>query len=410
MKDTTFSESSELRIYSLGIVVANLGSFINVSPVETFNVQTSGVISKNKNEYTAQHPDERGVVNKTKVSSNNLLQARWLPLAASNRATAPTVYPNETVLLWRYGNEDRFFWTSLFHETHLRKTESAVYSYSNLPDRVGVGKGWSDEKTPNEYTRMTSYWMEINALSKIVSFTTPKNDGEVTTYSVSINTGAGLLDISDGMHNSIMIDSAQGLIVINAREKLVLNAGKGGIHLNSKNGIHMNAKTDIKAFAGNNIYYRAIKHNFEGVTYHSDQINCMSIIRANGFTSSPQAGVSSSNDYTQEVENASDSAQDSTSIGDKLTKVATEGGEAKSGSSSSEVSYQDMLNLAILMTGGSNSASSASASSDSAKTQAAGSSGSAAVNSNVQTSVPVASPPVPSATVDLATIFKNSGV
>jgi hypothetical protein len=197
------------------------------------------------------------------------------------------------------------------------------------------------------------------------------------------------------------------VITVSAREKLVLNAGKGGIHLNSENGIHLNAKTDIKVFANNNLYYRAIKHNFEGMVHNADTVNCMAVVLANGFGLPPKPGVSSSNNYTQQVEKReSKLGNTQKSLGEMLAE-AVNAGVAQRSSTSGQDSLAEFSNTVATLMGRAPSTTPTSGATGNAVNQT--SSGvHPAVNSNIQPTPASASVPTAASTTDLVTLFKNT--
>lgn len=240
MKETTFDEQSSLKIYSLGIVVKSENAkkndgVIMVSPVESMNIQTPGVILNNHNKFQGGHKNEKGVATKADVTAESYVKAQWISLGSSNRASPPDVYPNETVLLFRYGNHDVFYWTCIFHEPHLRKKEIASYAFSNLSN----GKGWSEKGEAVAFDKGSSYWFEVDSFKKLVSFTTPDNDGEFSKFSITIDTDKGIFKVEDNKKNSFIIDSRKG-IEVNTDKDVSISA-TGSITLSSKKSISLSA-------------------------------------------------------------------------------------------------------------------------------------------------------------------------
>lgn len=237
MKETTFEEQSSLKIYSLGIVVKAqdpVTKEIQVSPIESMNVQQPGVISQNKIEFRGSHPDDKGVSVTGNVKAENYVKAKWICIGSSNRVTAPNVYPNETVLLFRYSNNDVFYWTSIFHEPELRKKEAATFGVSNM----SVAKGWTGN-IPVAYTKDTGYWLDIDAVKKIVSFTTPDNDGEFAKYTFEINVADSILTIKDNKTNTVKLDSKKG-IEVTSDLKVVIK-GKAQVDIESSKLVNLKA-------------------------------------------------------------------------------------------------------------------------------------------------------------------------
>lgn len=215
MKETTFEEKSGLRLFSLGIVIEGVNpnrppDEIIVSPIESMNIQTPGLMVTPKKELRAGHPDEKGKVTKNKLEIQDYVRAKWISLNGSNRVTPPTVYPNETVILYKYSNHDEYYWSGAMHEPHLRRKEAASFAFSNMPAK----KGWDKDGKPIAYNRCSSYWFEVDSFKKLVSLTTPKNDGEKAAYVFSINGVSGTVTISDDKGTSITLNTDIGISII----------------------------------------------------------------------------------------------------------------------------------------------------------------------------------------------------
>lgn len=241
MKETTFEEQSSLKIFSLGIVVKSedpVTKEIQVSPIETMNVQQPGIISQNKIEFRGSHPDAKGVSVTGNVKAENYVKAKWICIGTSNRVSSPSVYPNETVLLFRYSNNDLYYWTSIFHEPELRKKEAATFGISNL----SVAKGWTGN-TPIAYTKDTGYWLNIDAIKKIVAFTTPDNDGEFAKYTFEIDVAKSTLTINDNKKNVIKIDSKKGIEITSDLKTII--KGKTAVDVESSSVINLTAPNVI---------------------------------------------------------------------------------------------------------------------------------------------------------------------
>ncbi|NTW91808.1 MAG: hypothetical protein HGA35_07770, partial [Erysipelotrichaceae bacterium] len=126
---------SELKLYSLGIVVENKpvgADIIMVSPIEVLNIQGAGSIkdASTKSEGTLKNADDKNFA--TEMKSSSYLKATWLPLGNSNRITSPDVVANETVILFKFGDVDEYYWTTIFREVELRRQETVLYGFSNL--------------------------------------------------------------------------------------------------------------------------------------------------------------------------------------------------------------------------------------------------------------------------------------
>lgn len=222
MEDGT--EVSELKIYSLGIVVENkpVGSdIIIVSPIEKLNISENGLIKDSKTDRKGTMADMDGSSIHKEVFSANYIHAKWLPISNSNRMTAPDVIANETVLLFKFADIAEYFWTTLFREPSIRRQETVLYAWGNLP---GGMTAW-DKKT--------SYWLEVSTIDKHLILRTSKNDGEFTGYTFTINTKAGNVKLEDDLGNYYLLDSPTNTATVNTLDK---------INFISKNEINLTTK------------------------------------------------------------------------------------------------------------------------------------------------------------------------
>lgn len=242
---------SELKLYSLGIVIEDkpVGSdFVMVSPVEVLNIQQSGLIKEQKTIYEGTHKKADGTGFSTEMKSKNYLKAKWLPLGHSNRLTAPDLVKNETILLFKFGDVDEYYWTTIFREVELRRQETVLYGFSNLKSGIVA------------FDKSTSYWMEVDTRKKTVKFHTAMNDGEFTEYDIIFNTKEGTVLFTDKRGNYVYLDSPKDTITVNMLKDIVGIAGqdinvKAGrdIIAKAEKNIEATAGTNIKAKAGNNI-------------------------------------------------------------------------------------------------------------------------------------------------------------
>lgn len=216
-----FQDLSGFKFYSLGIAVSDVDpedstGELHVSPMETLNVQEPGFISHVKDEYTNTHPDEKGNTVTSTVTSRNYLVATWRPFFSPNRITPPTVRKNETVMLFKFGNVEKYFWTTISHEPHIRGKEKATYAWSNTePSQNGF----------KPYDKDTSYWFEVDTINKKITLKTNDNDGEAAAYDIVINTKDGKIEIKDNKDNLIKYSSVEGELFADFKTKIWLKAG-----------------------------------------------------------------------------------------------------------------------------------------------------------------------------------------
>lgn len=207
---------SNLKPYSLGIVVETKPrgtDYILVSPIEELNIQSEGSIKDHTKDFKGEQSDLESTSFKTEHESKNYIRAKWLPYGESNRTTAPDVVANETVMLYKFGDVDEYYWFDVMREPELRRLEDVLYSYSN------------QKSGQAPFDKDSSYWVRYNTKDKYIHLHTSKNDGEPFTYDVLIDTKTGIVTIKDDVGNLIQLDSSADTANIITNKDINLTAG-----------------------------------------------------------------------------------------------------------------------------------------------------------------------------------------
>jgi len=215
MNDRLKEQISELKLYSLGIVTEHKPEgtdYILVTPIEKINIQESGYINDIERTYKSTLKDIDGKEDKQEIKATNKIRAKWIPFGHSNRITAPDVRAGETVILFKFGDVDEYYWTTIFREPSIRKLENVLYAFSNI-------KGGT-----TAFDKSTSYWLQVDTIHKKVHFHTADNDGENTCYDIDIDTKNGTLVITDNKGEVIQIDTQSNSININSNKEINISA------------------------------------------------------------------------------------------------------------------------------------------------------------------------------------------
>ena len=210
-------QTSQLRLYSLGIVVEDkpVGSdFVMVSPIEVLNIQPGGSIKESSTKFEGTLKNTSGKNFATEMSSTNYIKAKWLPLGNSNRITSPDVVKNETIVLFKFGDVDEYYWTTIFREVELRRQETVLYGFSNLKSGISA------------FDKSTSYWLEVDTKKKSVKFHTAMNDGEHTEYDIQIDTKQGTFLLTDKKGNKFFLESQKEKFTVYANKQIDVQAGQ----------------------------------------------------------------------------------------------------------------------------------------------------------------------------------------
>lgn len=218
---------SNLKLYSLGIVVETKPpgtDFILVSPIETLNIQTPGSIKEYSKDFKGDKKELESANFKSEHEAKNYFRAKWIPFGHSNRITAPDVVVNETVILFKFGEVNEYYWTTIFREPELRRLETVNYGYSNVRDGIAS----------KSFDKTTSYWQEISTRDKYIHIHTSMNDGEPFEYDVVIDTKTGFINMRDNVGNFIELNSPNNAITMRALQ--VINLDAPVINMRSANG------------------------------------------------------------------------------------------------------------------------------------------------------------------------------
>lgn len=211
-------ELSGLKFFSMGLVVRtpaeHPSTIIEVTPTEFLSIQETGPVEKKDTTYKQTHQDANGGFNSQKdVTKNNIIEAEWLPLSDSNRSTPPCVYKDESVMLFKYKDDPKYYWATIKHQPELRRKEMVRWSASN-------------ETSPLvPYTTQTSYYVEMDAIKRRLHIATPVN-GEGVAFRVLMDVAASQMDVSDNQGNGFIIQSVSGKLTVFAKNNMEFNAGQ----------------------------------------------------------------------------------------------------------------------------------------------------------------------------------------
>lgn len=242
---------SRLKKYSLGIVAINKpldSDLIEAVPIEDMNF-VDGELSDNATPYEAKGEDSQGQSYEHKLDTTITVQAKWIPDGQSNRSTPPDVRRGERVQLWQYGDQDQYYWSTLFYEPDLRKLETVIWTFSNTRDEATKSK-------PD-----TTYYAEVSTHKKLIHLHTSTSDGEPFEYDIQLNTKSGFLQIRDNIGNFIELDSANVRIQMknadgswfDMNRKVISAYAPDTINLTAENNINLKAGKDINHKAGGSI-------------------------------------------------------------------------------------------------------------------------------------------------------------
>lgn len=202
--DPMAPQMSKLKFYSLGIVAENKklsSKEVEVTPIEEMPM-LDGELAPVATDYNAKAKDSLGSSYEATVEATTTIKAKWLALGGGNRITAPDVRRGEMVMLYKFGDTDKYFWMTQNEDLKLRKLETVIYAFS----------GTTNEGA--EINADTFYFIEISTHKKLITLHTSKDNGEPFGYDIQLDTNNGKLVITDDVGNYVLLDSSQTQIVL----------------------------------------------------------------------------------------------------------------------------------------------------------------------------------------------------
>ena len=204
---------SHFKSEEIGIVANDkkVGSnTIRVFPQQQLG-EYEGVITYEDKENTKSVSSSGSGVLVGSVSKQPTITADWVNLGGSNRVTSPDVMKGETVILYRVGGADKWFWSMMRGETDLRRKETIVNVYGNTDEH--------GEQLTNE----NSYYTVMDTKGKKIGLHTADNDDEVAKFDIDIDTKEGVVTIKDSNGNSL-IHNANGTLTAVYKKKVTIKA------------------------------------------------------------------------------------------------------------------------------------------------------------------------------------------
>lgn len=237
-------EKSGMSFYSIGYLAENkaLGSpIILVTPVETIPM-LDGEIKSQQTPLEDAGVDSTGASYNVKVSSNNAVEAKWLPFG-SNRMTAPDVRRGERVMLWKYADAEQLYWTDLGMDAHLRRLETVLLSIS----------GTQDEST-TALDPDNTYYLEVSSHNKSITLRTSQKNGEFTRYTFQFNLADGAVTLADDLGNFFEMDSAETKLTLQNVEGTMFSLDKQDIIGNAPKNIDLTAGAMFRVTVGGSVF------------------------------------------------------------------------------------------------------------------------------------------------------------
>lgn len=214
-------QASCFKSVSLGIVAENKklsSKEILVTPIEELSM-SDGEIRSNPETLEASGVDATGKAFNSSVAVDSVIEATWVPFL-SNRVTAPDVRRGERVRIWRSGDSDKYYWSTMGLDDNLRKLETVVFAFSATKD-----------ESQTELNLDNCYYFEVSTHNKSITLQTSTVNGEPFSYTVQINAAEGAFLVEDDIGNSFELDSSENRLTLENADQSVVELNKGKISL-----------------------------------------------------------------------------------------------------------------------------------------------------------------------------------
>lgn len=226
------NQVSKLQPYSWGVAAENKPMSTNrlkVTPTEPFAL-SEGELKSKPEVLTAEGVKPDGTPYVAPVVADQAIDAMWLPLAEGNRLTAPDIRRGERILLWKFADLDRYFWTPAGLDNHLRRLETAIFAFSGVTDES------QDATLPDN-----TYFLEVSTHQQTVTFQSSDKNGEFCRYVMQFNMKEGKFLLSDDIGNEIEIDSRGNRIEATNADKTLVKLERRSVLIKA-NDVTIDAK------------------------------------------------------------------------------------------------------------------------------------------------------------------------
>ncbi len=224
---------SALRPISIGKAAENLalGSHeLSVYPMEILPF-VEGEITTDEARLEDQGVDAFGKAYAVTTTLSNTIKAMRLRMGG-NRATPENIRRGQRVMLYQLADDpEGYYWTYMGLDDHLFRKETVTHRWSN-----------TDVEATDELTADNSVYMEVSTHQKTITLSTPTNDGEVCTFDIQLDYGDGILQIVDGIGNSLKWDATERDIILQNRDGSVLQMDKTHVGISTKETIQLDTK------------------------------------------------------------------------------------------------------------------------------------------------------------------------
>ncbi len=252
------------KLYGYGSVALDKPEGTNIIEVFLKDIlyAAEGDVSKTTDMNLSVNNSE-GIVKTEQVSSGTTIPARWLAESQPNRITSPDVRKNETVLVYRYANNDDYYWEKIFTEDKLRGKETVTFAFKNTDEQVAI-------------TLDNSYIFHVSTKNKLIQLHTSTNDGEKVGYDIILDLKESILTSKDTRGNHSTLNSLEDDWTINANKSIHLKTtnlfvdASGSIDMKTNGAFNIKCGSFNMQSAGGTMTGAGGSYSFSGLVSCSD--------------------------------------------------------------------------------------------------------------------------------------------
>jgi hypothetical protein len=204
-----------------------------------------GELNSTKKTNTTSLEDGQGNQEQVKVKTANSVPATWLPMGSSNLFTPPDVRRGARVMLYKFSDEETYYWTTLHADLHLRKLETTIYAWSGTKEEF-EGTRTEQEKKINQENY---YFLEVSTHKGLTHFHTSKANGEYCSFDIQINSKEGFIKIQDDLKQYIVFNAKEKQFAMKNADDCYIEINKKNLTINVPETMTINAKQLIEKIA-----------------------------------------------------------------------------------------------------------------------------------------------------------------
>ena len=213
------------RAYYIGRVVEDLDPNDTELKVSSPNLTPAmtGRLAASDERVSVEIPGPDGSISTDTATTANYIVAKWW--GVNQQSLPPLVKVGEQVGVFQTGDTEGYYWESLGRDARLRQIDRYRLEVSADPKRL-------TEKTDDN-----TYTFVVDPSSKMVSIKTSKANGELYTYTLTIDAQNSFITLQDNEGNRVYIDSVAQVVQLNNAAKAVVRLDKQDIVIDAPRDI-----------------------------------------------------------------------------------------------------------------------------------------------------------------------------